>query len=67
LPEKIYHFFQRGDQNLINLAKDASLSELTDILPAHLKSQVHYYLFKDAINVISVFKNKEQRFYSQFM
>lgn len=61
------HFFQRSEDNIIYMTKEYRIDQLLDILPTHLKAEVTYYLFKDAINVVKVFQDKEQRFYGEYL
>lgn len=49
------------------MTKDFEIGQLLDILPAYLKAEVNYYLFKDAINVVKVFQDKDQKFYGEYL
>lgn len=49
------------------MSKEIQVDYLLSILPAHLKSEVSYYLFKDAIDVVKVFQDKDQRFYGEYL
>ena len=36
-------------------------------MPAHLKSEVSYFLYRDAIETIKVLQGKDQRFYGDYL
>ena len=41
------------------MTKDYQIDILLDILPAFLKAEVTYYLFKEAISVVKPFQEKD--------
>ena len=41
------------------MTKEYRIAELLNILPTYLKSEVTYYLFKEAIDVVKVFQDKD--------
>ena len=43
------------------------IDKLLEILPVHLKAMTQCYLFKDAIKVIQIFQEKDQRFYAEYL
>ena len=49
------------------MSKEYRIDQLLNILPTYLKAEVTYYLFKDAINVVKVFQDKDQRFYGEYL
>lgn len=61
------HYFQRSETNIIHMSKEYRIDQLLNILPTYLKAEVTYYLFKDAINVVKVFQDKDQRFYGEYL
>lgn len=67
LSSKVIHFFQRSETNIVHMSKEYRIDELLNILPTYLKSEVTYYLFKEAINVVKVFQDKDQRFYGEYL
>ena len=67
LSAKVFHFFQRSESNLIHMTKEYRIDQLLKILPSYLKAEVTYYLFKEAIDVVKVFQEKEQRFYGEYL
>ena len=66
LTMKIQYFFQENT-NLISLSKEYQIDEILKILPAHLKSEISYFLYKDAIETIKIFQGKDQRFYGDYL
>lgn len=36
-------------------------------MPTYLKAEVTYFLFKEAIDVVKVFQDKDQRFYGEYL
>ena len=61
------HFFQKSETNLVHMSTQYRIDELLNILPTYLKAEVTYYLFKDAIRVVKVFQDKDQRFYGEYL
>ena len=61
------HFFQKSETNIVHMSKEYKIDELLNILPTYLKAEVTYHLFKDAINVVKVFQDKDQRFYGEYL
>ena len=59
LSSKVIHFFQRSETNIIHMSKEYRIDQLLNILPTYLKAEVTYYLFKEAINVVKVFQDKD--------
>ena len=55
MSEKVIHFFQKSETNIIHMSTQYRIDELLYILPTYLKAEVTYYLFKDAISVVKVF------------
>lgn len=53
--------------SLVFLSKDYNIEELLSILPAHLKAEISYNLYKEAIQVFRILQNREQRFYAHFL
>jgi len=49
------------------MTKEYKIDQLLNILPSYLKAEVTYYLFKQAIDVVKVFQDKEQRFYGEYL
>jgi hypothetical protein len=49
------------------MSKDYGIDELLSILPAHLKAEMAYYLFKSAIDVVKLLQDKDQRFYGEYL
>ena len=67
LTQKVRHFFQRSETNIIHMTKEYKIEQLLNILPSYLKAEVTYYLFKQAIDVVKVFQEKDQRFYGEYL
>ena len=67
LSSKVIHFFQRSETNIIHMSKEYRIDQLLNILPTYLKAEVTYYLFKDDINAVKVFQDKDQRFYGEYL
>lgn len=42
------------NSNLISLSKEYAIDELLRILPAHLKAEISYFLYKDAIEKLKI-------------
>ena len=49
------------------MTKEYKIDELLNILPTYLKAEITYYLFKQAITVVKVFQDKDQRFYGEYL
>ena len=49
------------------MTKEYKIEQLLNILPSYLKAEVTYYLFKQAIDVVKVFQEKDQRFYGEYL
>lgn len=56
---QVNHFFNRSESNIIHMTKEYKIDQLLNILPSYLKAEVTYYLFKQAIDVVKVFQEKE--------
>lgn len=67
LSSKVIHFFQRSETNIIHMSKEYRMDQLLKILPTYLKAEVTYFLFKQAIDVVKVFQDKDQRFYGEYL
>lgn len=52
---------------MISLSKEYAIDELLEILPAHLKSEISYFLYRDAIETIKILQDKDQRFYGDYL
>lgn len=52
---------------MISLSKEYAIDELLKILPAHLKAEISYFLYRDAIETIKILQNKDQRFYGDYL
>lgn len=55
------------NQNLISLSKEYELDELLLILPAHLKAEICFFLYRDAIDKLKILQGLDQRFYAEFI
>ena len=51
LIRKIHYFFKmdKNEANLIFISKNFNVDDLLLNLPAHLKAEIAYYLYKEAI------------------
>ena len=67
LTTKIIHFFQRSETSVIHMTKEYKIGQLLNILPTHMKAEITYYLFKQAIDMVKVFQDKDQRFYGEYL
>ena len=54
-----YNFFIFRNANLISLSKEYAIEELFLILPAHLKADIAFFLYRDAIDAIKILQNKD--------
>mmetsp|Transcript_2076 Transcript_2076/g.3129 ORF Transcript_2076/g.3129 Transcript_2076/m.3129 type:complete len:158 (+) Transcript_2076:2-475(+) len=56
LKKKIQYFFKITDKdsNLIFLSKEYNIEELLNILPPHLKAEISYYFFVEAIRLVRI-------------
>jgi hypothetical protein len=54
LKKKVQYFFRisKHDSNLIFLSKEFDIESLITILPPHLKAEMGYYLYIDAIKAV---------------
>jgi hypothetical protein len=57
----------KSEENLIFLSKEYDIDELLSILPAHLKAEISYYLYQEAILCIRILQNRDQRFYAHYI
>jgi hypothetical protein len=55
------------NSNLISLSKEYAVDELLRILPAHLKAEISFFLYKDAIDKLKMLQGLDQRFYAEFI
>eukprot|EP00347_Sterkiella_histriomuscorum_P012789 403367218 len=66
ITNKIQYFFSQNS-NLISLSKEYAVDELLRILPAHLKAEISFFLYKDAIEKLKILQGLDQRFYAEFI
>lgn len=67
LRDKLAHFFKIDSHETLSMMYQIRVDELLSLLPINLKASVVYYLFKDAIEIIKVFQDKDQKFYAEYM
>ena len=49
------------------MSKNLDIEDILMNLPAHLKAGIAYYLYKEAIDLIKILQNRDQRFYAHFI
>jgi CRP-like cAMP-binding protein len=52
---------------LISLTKEYNIERILEILPPHLKGSVSQFLYFEAIETIRILKNRDVRFYGNYM
>ena len=53
--------------DLLSTFQDFNIYKLLEILPIKLRSETMFYIYKDAINIIKILQDREQRFYSNYI
>ena len=56
LTKKIYFFFAENS-NLISLSKSYEIDKLLKILPTHLKAEISYFMYQDAISKVNILQD----------
>jgi len=51
---------------MINFTKEYHIEQLMKISPS-LKSQVFFFLFKDAIETVKFLQGRDQKFYAEYL
>lgn len=49
------------------MSKEYEIDELLKILPAHLKSDISKFLYKDAIDTLRLLQDRDMRFYGDYL